>query len=243
MGETSEIDATDLDMDKLIIQSEVVSVKDERCLDEKIVDVMQPYARKIKALFAFFLTLFLVVSLFNHTFMNVYPGEKGVLWKRFDNGTESRLYDEGLHVINPFNVMYRYDTRIQQRETNFSVLSSNGLPIQIKASVRFNPIRDQVHLLHRIIGPNYIDTVVIPETQAVIRRVIGEYEPQTIYSTQRDIAQNVFLSVSSELRQNYIRLDDLLITEIKLPKLVAEAIEAKLLAELTKNRSEALKKR
>jgi len=178
---------------------------------------MPPYAHKLTALFIFFLVLFFGNSLFNNILINVYPGEIGVLWKRFDNGTDSRVYGEGLHVINPFNVMYKYDIRIQQRETSFSVLSNNGLDIEIEASMRFNLIRDQVYLLHKTFGPDYTELLVVPETQAVIRRVIGEYEAQAIYSAQGEI-QKVSLSATGELLKAYIQLDDLIINDIRLPK-------------------------
>ncbi|MDG9667802.1 prohibitin family protein [Hahella sp. CR1] len=190
----------------------------------------RPFWRRAKVplIVLFFIFLFLVAYLFHRIFINIYPGEAGVLWKRFDDGVEQRVYGGGLHIINPFNIMYKYEVRVQQRETIFTVLSKNGLLIRVRASVRFSPNRKTLYLLHEYVGPEYIDRVVIPETQAIIRRVLGEYEPDDIYATQGNIIQNIVLMALTELQQRHIVLDDLLIKEIHLPDTVASAIETKL---------------
>src|SRR5262249_39115371 len=101
-----------------------------------------PKWREIRGPFwvLFFLTLFLIVWLFDRIFVNIYPGQTGVMWRRFAGGTDTtRVYGGGLWVVNPFNRMYIYETRVQQRETIFTALTSNGLIIHVRASVRFAP--------------------------------------------------------------------------------------------------------
>lgn len=203
--------------------------------DDKVVARFSPFWGRFKVIFITFLFLsaFLATYLFNHIFINIYPGEVGVLWQRFGehSGTQEKKYFGGLHVINPFNKMYKYEVRSQQRETTFTVLSNNGLPIKIRASIRFQPNIESLNLLHEAIGPDYVERVVIPEVQAAMRRVIGEYEPNDIYATQRNIVKNVVLTAASELQDRYITLDDLLIKEIHLPPAIEAAIENKLTEE------------
>jgi len=201
--------------------------------DDKVLDIFRPLWKKFKISFwiLLFISLFLFAYLFNRIFINIHAGESGVLWKRFDNGIEPRVYGGGLWVINPFNIMHKYEVRTQQQETNFTVLSKNGLRINIKASVRFMPNRKTLYLLHDEVGPDYIERVVIPETQAAVRRVIGEYEPDDIYATQGNIVQNIVLMALNELQQRHVLLDDLLIMEIRLPEKIAGAISDKLTEE------------
>ncbi|ABC29581.1 Membrane protease subunit stomatin/prohibitin-like protein [Hahella chejuensis KCTC 2396] len=207
-----------------------MSSKGNKRWRERFMTRWRPFWRRAKVplIVLFFIILFLVAYLFHRIFINIYPGEAGVLWKRFDDGVEQRVYGGGLHIINPFNIMYKYEVRVQQRETIFTVLSKNGLLIRVRASVRFSPNRKTLYLLHEYVGPEYIDRVVIPETQAIIRRVLGEYEPDDIYATQGNIIQNIVLMALTELQQRHIVLDDLLIKEIHLPDTVASAIETKL---------------
>ncbi len=173
--------------------------------------------------------LFLVGWLFDSIFINVMPGHAGVLWRRFSGGTDmTHVYGGGLWIINPFNQFYIYETRLQQRDTEFTALSTNGLTLNIRASVRFRPIVKDLPLLQEEVGPDYIDRVVINQTQSVIRKVIGTYAPDQIYGSQGNILQNVVFTALAELRARHIELDDLLIREVRLPPKMANAIENKL---------------
>jgi regulator of protease activity HflC (stomatin/prohibitin superfamily) len=175
------------------------------------------------------LALFLTGWLFDSIFINVYPGHAGVLWRRFSGGTDLKhVYGGGLWIINPFNRFYDYETRLQQRETEFTALSTNGLTLNIRASVRFRPIVKDLPLLHEEVGPEYIERVVIHQTQSIIRKVIGTYSPDQLYGSQGNILQNVVFTAMAELRARHIELDDLLIREVRLPPKMANAIENKL---------------
>lgn len=202
-----------------------------RTWEDKLVAYFSPKWQKLKVptLIGGLLFVLLIALLFNRIFINIYSGESGVLWRRFSTGTdENVIFEEGLHIINPFNKVYVYEMRVQQRDTEFTVLSKNGLVISIKASIRFMPQREQLPLLHKKVGPEYIERVVIPQVQSVIRKVIGSYEPDEIYGSQGSILQNITLDALGELRERYILLDELLIRELSLPPTVADAIERKL---------------
>ena len=227
----------------------------KRSWDEVLHDWWMPRWRRLQGPFwvIFLLTLFLAGWLFDSIFINVYPGNAGVIWRRFSGGTDlTRVYGGGLWIVNPFNRFYIYETRLQQRETEFTALSANGLTLHIRASVRFRPIIKDLALLHEEVGQEYIDRVVIHQVQAVIRKVIGAYVPDQIYGSQGNILQNVVFSAMAELRARHIELDDLLIREVRLPDKMASAIENKLEQEqialqfdyvLTRERKEADRKR
>ena len=124
--------------------------------------------------------------------------------------------------------MYSYETRVQHENTEFTVLSKNGLVMEIKASVRFFPDVHLLPYLHKEVGPEYVKRVVIPQIQSVIRKILGSYEPQQIYGTQGSILQNITLYALGELKERFILLDELLIRELKLPDSVSDSIERKL---------------
>lgn len=227
----------------------------KRSWDDAVLAWWMPKWRRLKGPFwlALFIGLFLVGWLFDSIFINVYPGNAGVLWRRFGGGTDlTKVYGGGLWIINPFNRFYIYETRLQQRETEFTALSSNGLTLNVRASVRFRPIVKDLAFLHEEVGPEYIDRVVVHQVQSIIRKVIGTYTPDQIYGSQGNILQNVVFTTLAELRARHIELDDLLIREIRLPEKMAMAIENKLEQEqialqfdyiLARERKEAERKR
>jgi len=179
------------------------------------------------------LLLILVVAFFwNQIFINIYPGQGGVLWLRFYGGTDlQNTYQEGLHIIFPWDKMYIYDLRIQQDSHEFDALSVNGLPIRFEVSIRYRPHRDQLPQLHQEIGPDYLEKVIKPEVQSQVREVVSSYFPEEIYTSEGLLLHIIRQGALVGLDQRRIVLDDLLIKRMELPKTIQQAIENKLAAE------------
>jgi regulator of protease activity HflC (stomatin/prohibitin superfamily) len=165
-------------------------------------------------------------------FVKIGPGEAGVIYRLFSGGTDvTKVYEEGLRVVFPFNTMYIYNTRVQQVANKFIVLSQDGLAIEVEVSIRYRPQEGQLGLLHKNIGPDYVEKVVVPEVQSSFRFVLGQYKPEEIYTSQGFILQTVVQGALGQLAERYILLDDLLLKAVTLPRPVAESIESKLRAQ------------
>ncbi|MDP8241224.1 MAG: prohibitin family protein [Candidatus Hatepunaea meridiana] len=173
--------------------------------------------------------IFLIAMLAPHMLIFVEPGEAGVLWRRFAGGTVvDRYYGEGTHLIPPWDNMHIYNMRTQEVGDSVAVLSLNGLTITSEISIRYRPNYDIVGLLHKNVGPDYVNVVVIPEIEAVVRTIIGQYMPEEIYQSQKSIAEQIVKEAYVQVEERYISLDDVLIKRIRLPSKIKEAIEAKL---------------
>lgn len=176
--------------------------------------------------------LLTVAFLWPRIFINVYPGENGVLWRRFIGGTDLRHpYGEGLHILWPWDKMHIYDTRIQQVSHDFDALSRSGLPIRFELSIRYRPQKHNLPRLHQDIGPDYVEIVVKPEVQTYVREVVANYLPEEIYTSEGLLLQIIKQGALAGLDRRNIVLDDLLIKRMELPERIREAIEHKLTAE------------
>jgi len=109
------------------------------------------------------------------------------------------------------------------------VLSSNGLTISVDVSVRYRPMPDKIGYLHNEIGRNYGEIIVKDLVRASVRKIIGRYTPEELYSTKREAVQGVMeIELDSLLRQKYILLKAVLIRSVKLPETIQSAIQSKL---------------
>ena len=101
-------------------------------------------------------TLFLAMTLvvfFNYIVISIKPGEQGVLWRRLADGTVlDRTYNEGLHLIMPYNKMYIYDVRNQKVDDKLLVLTTDGLSVEVIYSIRFFLKSETLPLLHTKLG-------------------------------------------------------------------------------------------
>lgn len=163
-------------------------------------------------------------------FLIVEAGERGVIFRPYTTGLDKgNIYGEGFHVIAPWNEMYIYNVREQQREETMDVLDKNGLSINTDVTVRFNPSYDKIGFLHEQFGVNFVNVLVIPEVRSSVRQVAGRYTAEEIYSTKRaEVEQAIITETKQTLGENYIDMKALLIRSINLPAQIKGAIENKL---------------
>jgi len=163
-------------------------------------------------------------------FLIIEAGERGVIFRPYTTGLDKEnIYSEGFHVIAPWNEMYIYNVREQQREETMDVLDKNGLSINTDVTVRFNPTFNNIGYLHEQFGVNYINVLVIPEVRSSVRQVAGRYTAEEIYSTKRaEVEQAIITETRQTLGENFIDMKALLIRSINLPTQIKGAIENKL---------------
>ena len=183
--------------------------------------------------------VFVVVYFSDNIFYTIPPGSVGVLWKRFGGGTDLDSYlGEGLHVILPWDKVYVYDTRLQQLEQDFDVLSADGLKMTVNIAYRFQAIPATVPALHQYIGPNYVSVLITTDIGARARDVFSHNTPEEIFSDRRiQIQQEILHDVQTHLRDtfspmaghpiDFVKLEDVLIRGITLPPEVQAAINRK----------------
>lgn len=184
---------------------------------------------RLKIEIFFFLFVLLVIYFWNSIFISIKPGEAGVLYMRFFGGTVTdKSYSEGMHLLYPWDSMYIYDVRVQHTQTTFNVLTADGLWIEISVSIRFRPLREQLGILHVTLGPDYVDKIIVPEIQSVLRILIGQLHPEDIFNTKRNFLDIALQESLLQVSEKFVHIDDLLITNVSLPPLVKNAIERKL---------------
>lgn len=195
--------------------------------------------RNSLAFYAFtLLFIFGVILLAPRIFINIPAGHVGVLWLRFFGGTVTDIYyGEGIQAIFPWDEMYIYDARLQNKTRLYDTISSNGLSMQVEIAVRYRINRDAVGWLHKLVGPQYDDILVYPEIGSHARELISRYTPEQLYTETRAFIQAQILErmviqlgsslVSQSVRGKLVNVEDVLIRSVKLPARVQGAIERK----------------
>lgn len=175
--------------------------------------------------------ILIVLLLFGgRMFLIIEAGERGVIFRPYSTGLDKdNIYGEGFHIIAPWNEMYVYNVREQQREETMDVLDKNGLSITMDVTVRFNPSFNKIGFLHEQFGINYSNVLVVPEVRSSVRQVAGRFTAEEIYSTKRAEVESTIITETREvLEGNYIDMKALLIRSIILPAQIKGAIESKL---------------
>ena len=121
-----------------------------------------------------------------------------------------------------------------EADTNITSYLRRKLTSQISldVSVLYQPMINELGLLHKTKGENYVNIVLIPQIRAVARSVVGRYTPEQLYSTKRDAIQNEIYEETQKVVENqHIQLNAVLVRDVSLPLAIKEGIERKLIQE------------
>lgn len=180
------------------------------------------------------ITLIMIIVLFltffwSYVFISIKSGEVGILYRRFGQGTVTdTIYQEGITLILPWNIMYIYDTRIQQYKHSMIALTREGLKVDLEISIRYYPELETVGILHQRVGPDYLHKIVVPEVESNIRVQVGHLDIDNMYSPDPALLQVMVNDTMDQLEKNYITIQDVVITRITLPKSIETAMEKKI---------------
>ena len=178
------------------------------------------------------------------TLVQVPVGSVGVIINRF-TGLKPGSIGPGTHFVLPgVETIVVYTSRLQERtlskrgeggpniDESIGGLSKEGLQIGADVTVQFQVRPDQVNALHSEIGPDYIETVIIPQVRAEVRDIIGQFNAAELISTKRgELKIAIKTALEKGFTARHIELVDVLVRELRIPDSVAKAIEEKQQAE------------
>lgn len=179
-----------------------------------------------------FISIVIFIVLFNRIILKIKAGEVGVIFRPFSGGTMTEnVFPEGLHILNPFNTMTIYNLRIQVIKHDFSVLTNRGLPVSLSIAIRYKPISEHLGLLHKKIGPDYPNKIILTQIESVMRKGLGKSSPEDIYTNKDELLSKLITEAIKEISYNHIFVEDVIIRSVNLPDEVRKSIENKLIQE------------
>jgi regulator of protease activity HflC (stomatin/prohibitin superfamily) len=186
------------------------------------------------------LFLLLIAALSPRMFITIPAGHEGALFRRFQGGTDvEQAYDEGFHVIWPWNTMYIYDVRFQNQSNVFDAHTSDGLNLRADVAFRFRVTRRNVPLLHKYIGPDYVQKLILPSLGAIVREEVSRHTPEEVYSTKRlEIQQHIRDAMRREFemdpeantllqRVEFVEIDEIYLRDVELPESLQKSMVEK----------------
>jgi prohibitin 1 len=207
----------------------------------------------INVVIGIIIVVFALVVMWPSIFVIIPSGHAGVYFSLFFGGTDTKtVCGEGFWLKFPWDKIYDYDIRWQLVSYDYSVISKDGLPIQFKVSVRCRPRLGTLAFLQKEIGPEYIEKVIIPESQQAIRQIVGDNSAEKIYTTSPSVLEEAFDRVIEEITGTYTLVDAIMVRGVEIPSALQHAIEGKLAQEqnslqyvfvLSASRQEAERKR
>ena len=175
-------------------------------------------------------------------------GHGGVLWKRFHQGTQmGPALAEGVHVIFPWDRIEVYDLRLQEDTRSYAAIANDGLNVNIEITVRYRPNAERLAELHKHVGTNYLEVLLVPEVGSVSREIVSRSKADELYAHRRlrvqteayeQLADRVMYAQligaasgpkpDAQTKTGYLLIQDILIRNVALPEAIMVSIERKI---------------
>lgn len=179
------------------------------------------------------LSLMFILVFYDSMVITVPSGHVGVYYDWFLGGTDlMHIYNEGVHLIPPWNKMFLYDCRSQKADYDVTVLVKGGLKVVVHSSIIWRVIPDSATQLHVSAGPDYRNILIAPAMTAAIRSSAG-LQPD-LYSeafNAYEFEEDVLTYVQQFLNNGAFNFQAVLFREIELPERMLTAINEKFAAE------------
>jgi regulator of protease activity HflC (stomatin/prohibitin superfamily) len=207
--------------------------EDELVEEQEQLSISETIKRWLKSKLPIILILCLLLALgivffWRLIVVTVHSGEAAVLFERFYGTRIDKVYTEGLHIFNPINIVYIYEVRKRIAFHEFDVISNKGLTVHLSLAIRYRPELELLGLLHQKIGPDYLSRVILPQIESVLRKELGSYTAEQIYTNEEGLLTNAILKALDEVGRNYVEVDEIIIRSITLPPQIVVAIQNKL---------------
>lgn len=173
--------------------------------------------------------LVIFVIVLRDAFSVISPGEVGIAIQ-FGH---YRTLDPGLHMVTPFiTKVHKMSTKSETLETNNTVPTTEGLAVNLSLAVIYRLDESMAGLLYTKVGPDFVNILVVPESESALRILTADSEAKALYTEARiRIQQDLKAVLETKLNPRGIIIEDILLKEVHLPDLLLKAIEMKAQAE------------
>lgn len=142
--------------------------------------------------------------------------------------------ETGWHFYIPmFSWIEVWNVKTQEMKETAQVPSSEGLISTLDVSVLYSVDKPNAVKIRKTIGRDYRQTVLEPYVREAIRNVVSGYPVKALYSDagRKDIGAKIFEFLNDKVTERGIRIQDVLLRDVRLPGSFAQSIELKLRAE------------
>jgi regulator of protease activity HflC (stomatin/prohibitin superfamily) len=165
----------------------------------------------------------------------------------------SATLSPGLHFVNPLASVTELNLKTQLLRTENVVPTQEGLTVELDVSLLYHLEPDKAREIFLTLGDSYEEILILPEMQSAVRGLTSEVSAKALYTSGREVIRTKLLEeLNEKLSPRGIKMEDVLLKGIILPKLLTDAIELKAQAEqasatmefkLSKERQEAERKK
>ena len=141
-----------------------------------------------------------VVVLWQRVVIIIPAGFVGVIYRPLFGGIAmDKILEEGVNIVFPLNTVTQYDARMQLKKIEMEVLTKDQLRSDIKVSFQFQVNKYGLPMLHKFVGIDYVEKLLLPEVTGKTRVMFAELTSQEAFTKQLDNVVNEIAIMSDQV--------------------------------------------
>jgi prohibitin 1 len=171
----------------------------------------------------------------------VKPGQRALVWDRWDGTKNSPVLGEGFHFMIPFwERPLLVDIRTAPKEIDTGTGSKDLQNVSISLRVLYRPKVDKLVQIANDIGLDYSERILPSVGNEVLKAVVAQYDAGELITQREAVSQQIRTALTQRADDFHIHLDDVSITHLGFSSEYTSAIEAKQVAQQDAERARFL---
>ena len=139
-----------------------------------------------------------LLSLFGSSFVyTVFPGERAIIFNKFQGGISDEVIGEGLHFRIPFvQEVIKYDIKLKMSEFNTYTNTKDLQKVQLHLRILHRPIEQNIPKIHKELDRDYTKRFLESIGKEVLKSAIAQYDADQLLKKREKI--------SSEIKENLV---------------------------------------
>jgi regulator of protease activity HflC (stomatin/prohibitin superfamily) len=191
---------------------------------------------------AFVLALLTLTS--GCAYETVQPGHQALRFDPHGGGLQHERLLPGQHgmgwcFLRDCGRLDDFDITYSTKHEGLATPSQEGLQMEIKMSVIYRPIAEELYQLDAEIGPNYYEEVVGPELRSVARGVFAHHSYAELLSKNEKIEDEIESDLRRRTHGKHVSVESITIEGVDYAPEIANAVRQKIVGEQESVRQKA----
>ncbi len=158
------------------------------------------------------------------------PGHRGLVFDAKNGGLHHEVLAPGYYRVGSGR-MVDYDVTYSTRAEPMTVLTIEGLQLEVKLAVIYRPIIAELYELESEVGPRYYDEVIGPEFRSAARAAFAQHSFVDLTHGGAKLEDEVEVEVRHRIAGKHVQLSSVVLESVVMPPEIVAAVRAREIAE------------
>jgi regulator of protease activity HflC (stomatin/prohibitin superfamily) len=159
----------------------------------------------------------------------ILPGHRGLLYRPAAGGLQTQILAPGRHSVGLYDRIDDFDVTYSTRSEAMQNISSEGLKVDVRCSIIYRPIIDELYELASESGRDYYQKLIGPQFRTAVRKVFASHPLFDLQRKNIRLEEEIRAELRGRVIGKHVEVTDVTLEDISFGPEIADAIRRKLI--------------